>query len=104
MKRQLPDMESLSEWAADHLEPGERHSARGLWLHWQAWAEGCQAEPGSPASFRNELRKMGYPVVHEPGRRKRYHQGVALKWPRLPRGVPLAQAIPLIDAILFYER
>lgn len=86
MKRERPDPKYFFDWARKSLDfrEGAQHWAAGLRLHWTEYALSKGAQPGSPRSFSNEMRKLGCPVVRpQSWRRSKYHQGVSLVLPRI---------------------
>jgi hypothetical protein len=81
VKRCRPDDALLAEWLGERcvVEAGARGNARELWLDWLKYACGRGAEPGSPRSFSNEMRKLGHPRERKaPGYRTCIHAGVRL--------------------------
>ena len=81
-KRARLNQASLRAWAEAYLverEPEGFWPARGLWHHWRAYGDADQL--GTPRSFANELRKLGFVSVRIGNAKRRYHAGVAIRPP-----------------------
>ena len=81
-KRAGPNLASFRAWAKAYLverEPKGFWPARGLWHHWRAYGDADQL--GTPRSFANELRKLGFVSVRIGKAKRRYHVGVAIRPP-----------------------
>src|SRR4051794_28629391 len=86
--RPRPDPDLLLEWLETccHRHDACRGEARTIWLDWKRFADRRGAEPGTPRSFSNELRKLGHPRQFKArGTSTKVHVGLALTVRPLPR-------------------
>lgn len=92
MTRPSPDDQALDAWIVDKCELASDHqgNARRLFQSWCEHALAIEAEPGTPRSFSNALRKRGFPSTRPtPGRRRRVHLGL-----RVPDDGRLTDSLP----------
>jgi hypothetical protein len=84
LNRLRPDDAWLFQWSCERCvaERGARGAARLLWLDWMAYAVERGADLGTPQTFRNELRKLGWPTERaNPSQRRKVIVGLRLAHP-----------------------
>jgi len=89
VKRQKPDPYRVAVFLAIavRFDPSFETPAAKLWLRWKRYAGKHRAQPGTPRSFSNALRKVGCAWARRPGARTRIHRGLQLapsSWPDPP--------------------
>lgn len=82
-RRRPPDPRAMADWLAATVELVDdwRVEVPKLWSSWLACAERDGVEAGTPRSFANALRKLGFEVVQPDWPTRRTKHAIGLRLP-----------------------